>query len=260
MIWFAQKNQEVWSMVMLKAQKLPMAIGLSANADSLNVAQWGRIVGCFSLLASWLSGAIWLPAQAAPLPQGVSSTSKSVYIDKSTRQFDQAYFEQRRREAAQFGQLQLEQARIERLHRLQTHLGQSASQLELADAHSPSTAVDHLADGSYLYGQQPIPDQLATAYFVFELQGGSITGAFYMPSSSFDCVQGQIESEQILLSVTDSYSQETSPYALSLDAQAAVVASQSSVVNAPPNISGFYPLPMSDQSRELLAICLAKYL
>lgn len=253
-------------MVLFRTQKLLTALPPSANAESLNtVAWWGRILGCSSLLAGWLSGAIWLPAQAAFPPAGintaslspvVSGTPKGAHIDKFTRQFEQAHFEQSRRETAQFGQFQFEQARIERLRRLQADLGQSASQLDLAY----SIAVNRPVDGIYLYGQQPVPDQLATAYFVFESRGGSITGAFYMPSSSFDCVQGQMELEQILLRVTDSYSQETSPYALSLDAPAAVVASQSRVVNAPPNISGFHQLPMSDQGRELLAICLAKYL
>lgn len=250
--------------MVFRTQKLLTMVGPFANASSLNtVARWGRITGCSSLLAGWLSG-IWTPAGAA-LPPAIDSDSlalaapKGGQIDKSTRQFEQAHFEQRRRETAQFERSQLEQTRTEKLRRLQAHRGQPASQLELADS-QPSTAVDHLVDGRYLYGQQPIPDQLATAYFVFESQGGNITGAFYMPSSSFDCVQGQIELEQMMLEVTDSYSQETSPYALSLNAPAAVVASQSSVVNAPPNISGFYLLPMSDQGLELLAICSARYL
>ncbi len=257
-------------MVLVKTQKLLTAGGRSANADSLDtVAWWGRIIGRSSLLAGWLSGVIWLPAWAALPPESsdtasllpvLSSTPKGAHIDKSTRQFDQVHFEQRRREAAQFRQFQLEQTRIERLRRLQAHLRQSASQLDLAYSHSSAPITDRPVDGIYLYGQQPIPDQLATAYFVFESQGGSITGAFYMPSSSFDCVQGQMEPEQILLRVTDSYSQETSPYALSLDAPAAVVASQPVAVNPPLNISGFYRLPMSDQGRELLAICQARYL
>ncbi len=249
--------------MVFRTQKPLTVVGLSAFADSLNTAiWWGRIIGYSSLLAGWLSVPTWATLPPAIDPDSLASVApKGEQVDKFIRQFEQARFEQRRRETAQLGRSQPEQARTERLRHLQAHLGQSASQLELADSHSLSTAVGHLADGSYLYGQQPIPDQLATAYFVFESQGGNIAGAFYMPSSSFDCVQGQMELEQMMLEVTDSYSQETSPYALSLTAPAAVVASQAGAVNAPPpNILGFYQLPMSNQGRELLAICRARYL
>lgn len=260
-------------MVLFRAQSLLSALRLvAANADSphkFNLRE--RVVRCSGLLSGLLSLSIGLPGQANPVLAGINTASlpsdaaityKGEHVDKSTLRFEQAQFEQRRLEAALLRQLRLEQVRIEHLHRLQAHLGQSAHrsahQVEQANA-LPSTADDSSVNGVYLYGQQPVPDQLATAYFVFELQGGSITGAFYMPSSSFDCVQGQIEPEQIHLSVTDSYSQETSPYALSLSPPTAVVASQASPVTAPLNIAGFYQLPMNDQSQDLLAICRARY-
>jgi hypothetical protein len=121
-------------------------------------------------------------------------------------------------------------------------------------------AVDSpAADGVYLYGQQPMPDQLETAYFVFEVRSGEVTGALYMPYSSFDCVQGQMSNDQMALNVTNSYSQETYAYALGLDTAAANVASQQGAVAVPVGISGFHPLPVSDLDRDLLATCQARY-
>jgi len=113
------------------------------------------------------------------------------------------------------------------------------------------------AHGTYLYGQQPIANQPETAYFVFESYGTNITGALYMPSSSFDCVRGQIADQRIALSVTDSYSQETYSYALTLNEPMIEVASQGRMVVAPPNIEGFYPLPLREQDRAILATCQA---
>lgn len=115
------------------------------------------------------------------------------------------------------------------------------------------------ADGVYLYGQQPTPNQLETAYFVFESQRGTVTGAFYMPSSSFDCVQGQMRPDHMALTVTDSYSQEVSNYALGLDSASSQVASAGNVAVSSPSISGFYQLPVSERDRSLLATCQAKY-
>lgn len=119
-------------------------------------------------------------------------------------------------------------------------------------------AISQPADGVYLYGQQSTPNQLATAYFVFESQGGRVTGAFYMPSSSFDCVQGHIASDRIALNVTDSYSQETVYYSLGLNAPHAEVAGIGSAIATPPNISGFHQLPVSERDRALLSTCQAQ--
>lgn len=125
---------------------------------------------------------------------------------------------------------------------------------------APKTTAEALAPpahGTYHYGQQPIADQPETAYFVFESQGATVTGALYMPSSSFDCVQGRIIDQQMALSITDSYSQETYPYALTLNEPIIQVASQNGLIASPPNIDGFYPLPLRAQDRAILATCQA---
>lgn len=109
----------------------------------------------------------------------------------------------------------------------------------------------------YLYGQQPVANQIGTAYFVFESQAENVTGAFYMPGSSFDCATGHVSQQAMELTITDSYSQETHQYALGLTAPTAVVASQQGVA-LPAGIEGFYPLPVTERDRTILAICQAR--
>lgn len=165
---------------------------------------------------------------------------------------------------------QQEQTRIAKLQRLQagiapsgliSRLSQTQRDPELdqqvySDYSLPLAMV--AANGVYLYGQQPVRDQLAIAYLIFEAHNGEVVGAFYMPSSSFDCVQGQMDAEKLALTVMDSYSQETSPYMLTLSAPAAEVAYREGAIAPPPNINGFYPLSVNEQDLELLATCQAK--
>ena len=47
-----------------------------------------------------------------------------------------------------------------------------------------------LKDGVYLYGESSQPEQIGQSYMVFEVKQGQVTGAFYMPRSSFDCFTG----------------------------------------------------------------------
>lgn len=110
----------------------------------------------------------------------------------------------------------------------------------------------------YLYGQQPVANQIGTAYFVFEShEEENVTGAFYMPGSSFDCATGSMNEQAMELTITDSYSQETHQYALGLTAPTAVVASQQGVA-LPTGIEGFHPLPVTERDRTILAICQAR--
>jgi len=46
------------------------------------------------------------------------------------------------------------------------------------------------ADGSYLYGETPQPNQLTKAYVVFQRQKGKVVGAIYSPNSEFSCFTG----------------------------------------------------------------------
>ena len=117
-------------------------------------------------------------------------------------------------------------------------------------------------DGVYLYGEQPATNQLATAYFIFESNEGRVEGAFYTPSSSFDCAQGYINSNGIQLTVTDSYTGDRHSYALNIDpVETQLVSSQigdSQSVPLPLNIKGFYELPVSESDRTVLATCQSR--
>ncbi|MEO0769755.1 MAG: hypothetical protein AAFY72_10020 [Cyanobacteria bacterium J06649_4] len=125
-----------------------------------------------------------------------------------------------------------------------------------APSSTTPTATPLPTNGTYLYGQQPIAGQPATTYFVFEAQGEQVSGAFFMPSSSFDCVQGQINGQHMSLAITDSYSQETYAYTLSINTASTHVASQRNIAT-PLNIDGFHPMPITESDRTILATCQA---
>lgn len=75
-----------------------------------------------------------------------------------------------------------------------------------------------LANGVYLYGQSAQPNQIQKEYFVFELQDNQVTGAFYMPRSSFDCFYGHLKAGELHLTITDSYDEVAYPYTVKLQA------------------------------------------
>lgn len=150
------------------------------------------------------------------------------------------------------------QTRIAKLRRLQAGIAPSERGFQLNQSHYAQPTAVVLANGVYLYGQQPVRDQLAAVYLILAAHNGEVVGAFYMPSSSFDCVQGEIDAEKLALTVMDSYLQETAPYALTLNAPAADVATREGAIAPPPNIDGFYPLSVNDRDLELLAICQAR--
>lgn len=127
----------------------------------------------------------------------------------------------------------------------------------LAQLSQPAQRQPRLpADGIYLFGQQPQPDQLETTYLVFEALAGEVTGAFYMPYSSFDCVQGRLQETQLALTITDSYSEQTFAYALGLERDT-VIASANRAATV--SIDGFYPLPVADNDLAILGTCKAYY-
>lgn len=58
-------------------------------------------------------------------------------------------------------------------------------------------------DGIYLYGQSPKPQQIGQEYMVFEMRGGKVTGAFYLPHSEFSCFSGTLHSGNLALMVAN---------------------------------------------------------
>lgn len=72
------------------------------------------------------------------------------------------------------------------------------------------------ADGIYLYGQSPKPEEIKKEYFVFEVRQNKVIGAFYLPRSAFYCFYGTVELTQLNLTVVDSYDGSSSPYSVNL--------------------------------------------
>ncbi|EKV01475.1 hypothetical protein Lepto7375DRAFT_3646 [Leptolyngbya sp. PCC 7375] len=119
---------------------------------------------------------------------------------------------------------------------------------------APSVSTP-LSNGIYLFGEQPLPDQLQTAYMVFEAQADEVVGAFYSPHSSFDCFRGSVENAQLSLAITETYSQEEYDYALDLEDTA--VAGPGGRQFA---IEGFYQIDtVSDNDLRMLNTCQAHY-
>lgn len=105
---------------------------------------------------------------------------------------------------------------------------------------SPDRASMGPADGIYLYGQSPKPDEIKKEYFVFEVRRGKVIGAFYLPRSAFYCFYGTVELTQLNLTVVDSYDGSSSPYSV--------------------NLQQYYPISVvSDNDRRILGICKAAY-
>ena len=84
-------------------------------------------------------------------------------------------------------------------------------------AQAAPAVSERLSNGVYLFGEQPLPNQLQTAYMIFEARAGEVVGAFYSPYSSFDCFRGSIDNTQLSLAITETYSQEEYAYALNLE-------------------------------------------
>ena len=129
-----------------------------------------------------------------------------------------------------------------------TLLGSSLAS-ETALANSLSSAP--VADGVYLYGEQSTANQLGSTYMVFEVTGNHAVGAFYMPSSSFDCFSGDISSTRLSLTILDSYEQTRHPYSLAV--QPTLTAGQA---GAELNIQGFTAIDtLSELDEHILKTC-----
>jgi hypothetical protein len=134
----------------------------------------------------------------------------------------------------------------------------SEAPLALRQASIPSleTNGQPLADGVYLYGQSTEPDQIGSAYMVFEVNNRQVVGAFYMPSSSFDCFQGELQADQLALTVTNSYEQIAYPYQIALQPGAAVAMAGEATV--PMQLEGYHYIEtVSENDQRLLSVCKA---
>ncbi|MGB3496026.1 MAG: hypothetical protein WBA57_25075 [Elainellaceae cyanobacterium] len=113
-----------------------------------------------------------------------------------------------------------------------------------------------LPDGTYLYGQVPERDQLGAAYLVFEVVAERVTGAFYMPHSSFDCFQGSFENNQLALQIRNSYEQTVYPFSIAM--QDVAIANPLSGGIPAVALDGFYEIESIDSNdQRVLETCQA---
>jgi hypothetical protein len=128
-----------------------------------------------------------------------------------------------------------------------------SSTFELAQA--GFTVQQSLPDGTYVFGQSPEANQLGSTYLVFEANDEQIVGAFYMPSSSFDCFYGEPQVEHLALTVINSDSQSQYAYSVELQQDTSVATTGSSAI-APLRLSGFHQIDtVSPNDQRILAAC-----
>ncbi|MBE9077507.1 hypothetical protein IQ241_09380 [Romeria aff. gracilis LEGE 07310] len=120
----------------------------------------------------------------------------------------------------------------------------------------PANTPQTLADGVYLYGQSQQPDQLGSAYLVFEVEQQQAVGAFYMPHSSFDCFSGQVRPNRLDLSVVSSYEQTVHSYSVAIETPATLVAGPAA---SEFTLVGFHSLQPDAQDYDILATCQADF-
>lgn len=114
-----------------------------------------------------------------------------------------------------------------------------------------------LADGVYLYGQSPEAEQFNTAYMVFEVRQNQAVGVFYMPRSSFDCFYGSLNTNQLAVTVVDSYENTPYNYALALD-ESTIASTEIPIQN--PEFEGFHRIAdVSANDYRILETCKASY-
>ena len=129
----------------------------------------------------------------------------------------------------------------------------SLLQPEMAQAQPSQTP---LVDGIYLYGQVPHAGELGAEYMVFRVVDQQAVGAFFMPSSSYDCFHGEITPDRMNLTVIGSYDQIPSNYAIAVSYADTLTAGAGETA-LPVELVGYHPIEsVSAADQALLATCL----
>jgi hypothetical protein len=127
------------------------------------------------------------------------------------------------------------------------------------EANSSASTEQALADGTYLYGQSQQPEQIGSAYMVFEVDQGKVVGAFYMPHSSFDCFYGRLEADRVALNVVNSYEQTVHSYDVALETSAPIAMAGDQAI-APIGLEGFHLIEaVSSNDQRILSTCKESY-
>lgn len=123
----------------------------------------------------------------------------------------------------------------------------------------PAQASSPLADGQYLYGEAQRADVAGSTYLLMQVRQNRVVGAFYQPSSSFDCFHGTLSDTILEVAVVDSYEQTSHPYQLAVAASATAVASSTGAAGSF-QIEGFHQISqMSPTDQSILNTCLVDH-
>jgi hypothetical protein len=126
-------------------------------------------------------------------------------------------------------------------------------------------------DGIYLYGQSAEPQQIGQEYIVIEVSKGKAVGAFYLPSSEFNCFNGTIEAGKLALLLANGPETEAYPDTIGSNTQEQQVAivgdrslgeNSSNELTTPYSVAlqNYHQLPqVSDSDKQILAACKSNY-
>lgn len=133
--------------------------------------------------------------------------------------------------------------------------------IQAQSSSSGQAAAQPLPDGVYLYGQAAEPEQLGSAYMVFEVNKGDVVGAFYMPRSSFDCFYGSLQPDRMALNIVNSYEQTQYPYSVALQPTDSVAMAGGEETLPAVVPEGFHKIAdVSANDQRILATCQADQL
>ncbi len=65
-----------------------------------------------------------------------------------------------------------------------------------------------LGEGVHFYGESAQPEILGQEYFIFQVQGNQIKGAFFAYQSEFACTTGTVNAQSMNLVVKDPYGEQ----------------------------------------------------
>jgi hypothetical protein len=130
----------------------------------------------------------------------------------------------------------------------------ASNTISLAEQLPPSTKIERLADGTALYGESPLPDEIGQEYMVFEKVGNKTIGAFYLPQSEFSCFYGNFKGSELSITLIDGYDGQEYNYSLALHS-GRLTARELPMMGT----LTYQPLEtVSDNDRQILSSCKAQ--
>jgi hypothetical protein len=133
----------------------------------------------------------------------------------------------------------------------------SAATTSVTPAVSQAAPQTVLADGTYLFGQSPNPNEPGSDYAVFSVKDNQTIGAFYQPNSSFDCFSGEISPNRLAVDIVESYTQTSYAYVIAVTTTDTLTAGSAAGAYT---LKGFHQIEtISAQDQEILAVCQADF-